>query len=122
MNQKITIEIDYELSEKITLENLKQLYESNCESYAALKLRCKNGEKLERYELEEMNDFKEIRKALKRVITYYMDPMQQKDAELRIKKLEAALREIADCCTLPAQNDYGMREIARKALEEKKDD
>jgi len=74
MNQKITIEINYELSEKITLENLKQLYESNCESYAALKLRRKNGERLERYELEGMNDFREIRKALKRVITYYMDP------------------------------------------------
>jgi hypothetical protein len=38
----------------------------------------------------------------------------------RIEKLEAALQEIADCCTLPAQNDYEMREIARKALEEEK--
>ena len=35
----------------------------------------------------------------------------------RIEKLEAALREIGDCCTLPAQNDFEMREIARKALE-----
>jgi hypothetical protein len=35
----------------------------------------------------------------------------------RIEKLEAALREIADCCTLPAQNDFEMRQIARKALE-----
>ena len=77
MSQSLTINIDYQLSDKITLENLKQSYESNCESYAALKLRRKNGEKLERYELEDMNDFKEIRKALKRVITYYMDPMQQ---------------------------------------------
>jgi hypothetical protein len=77
MSQTLTIEIDYQLSDKITLENLKQSYESNCESYAALKLRRKNGEQLERYELEDMNDFKEIRKALKRVITYYMDPMQQ---------------------------------------------
>ena len=74
MNQKISIEIDYELSDKITLENLKQSYEGNCESYAALKFRRKNGEKLERYELEEMNDFREIRKALKHVITYYMEP------------------------------------------------
>ena len=77
MSQTFTIQIDYQLSDKITLENLKQSYESNCESYAALKLRRKNGEKLERYELEDMNDFKEIRKALKRVITYYMDPFQQ---------------------------------------------
>ena len=77
MSQTLTINIDYQLSDKITLENLKQSYESNCESYSALKLRRKNGEKLERYELEDMNDFKEIRKALKRVITYYMDPMQQ---------------------------------------------
>jgi len=36
----------------------------------------------------------------------------------RIEKLEAALREITDCCTLPAENDFEMREIARKALEE----
>jgi hypothetical protein len=26
-----------------------------------------------------MNDFKEMRKALKRVITYYMDPYQQEE-------------------------------------------
>jgi hypothetical protein len=39
----------------------------------------------------------------------------------RIKKLEAALREIGDCCTLPAQNDFEMREIACKALEGKDD-
>lgn len=77
MSQSLTIQIDYQLSDKITLENLKQSYESNCESYAALKLRRKNGEQLERYQLEDMQDFKEIRKALKRVITYYMDPMQQ---------------------------------------------
>lgn len=79
MSQTLTIEIDYQLSDKITLENLKQSYESNCESYAILKLRHKNGEKLERYELEDMNDFNEIRKALKRVIKYYMDPFQQEE-------------------------------------------
>ena len=39
--------------------------------------------------------------------------------ESRIEKLEAALREIVDCVTLPAQNDFEMREIARKALEGK---
>ena len=39
--------------------------------------------------------------------------------EARIEKLEAALREIVDCVTLPAQNDFEMREIARKALEDK---
>jgi hypothetical protein len=77
MSQTLTIEIDYQLSDKITLENLKQSYESNLDSYRALKARVKNGERLERYELEDMKDFKEIRKALKRVITYYMDPFQQ---------------------------------------------
>jgi len=79
MSQKISIEIDYQLSDKITLESLKESYESNCNSYAALKARVKNGEKLERYELEDMKDFKEIRKALKRVIMYYMDPFQQEE-------------------------------------------
>jgi hypothetical protein len=39
----------------------------------------------------------------------------------RIEELQAALREIADCCTLPAQNDSEMREISRKALEGKDD-
>ena len=39
----------------------------------------------------------------------------------RIEKLEAALREIVDCVTLPAQNDFEMREIARKALEGRND-
>ena len=36
----------------------------------------------------------------------------------RIEELEAALREIVDCVTLPAQNDFEMREIVRKALED----
>ena len=36
----------------------------------------------------------------------------------RIEELQAALREIVDCITLPAQNDCEMREIARKALED----
>ena len=43
------------------------------------------------------------------------------DRERRIERLEAALREIVDCCTLPAQNDFEMRQIARKALERKND-
>tara|TARA_R110000868_G_scaffold39017_2_gene136254 strand:- start:224 stop:424 length:201 start_codon:yes stop_codon:yes gene_type:complete len=45
-------------------------------------------------------------------------PSRYKEAADRIEKLEAALREIADCVTLPAQNDFEMREIARKALED----
>lgn len=77
MKDTITIEIDYQLSDKITLNSLKESYESNLASYKALKRRFKDGEKLERYELEDMKDFKEIRKALERVIRYYMDPFQQ---------------------------------------------
>ena len=77
MSQSHTIQIDYQLSDKITLENLKQSYESNCDSYTAMKSRIKNGEKLKPYELEDLKDFKQMRKALKRVITYYMDPFQQ---------------------------------------------
>ncbi len=46
---------------------------------------------------------------------------ERQKASDRIEKLEAALREIGDCCTLPAQNDFEMREIARKALEGKDD-
>ena len=79
MSQTLTIQIDYELSDKITLENLKQSYESNCESYAAIKLRHKNGEKLERYELQDMKDFRRVRAALKRIIKSYMDPFQQEE-------------------------------------------
>lgn len=40
----------------------------------------------------------------------------------RVYELEAALRKIANCVTLPAQNDIEMREIASAALGEKKDD
>ena len=39
---------------------------------------------------------------------------------VRNTQLAAALREIADCCTLPAQNDFEMRKIACEALEETK--
>jgi len=41
--------------------------------------------------------------------------------QARINEFEAALRKIADCCTLPAGNDFEMREIARKVLEGKDD-
>jgi hypothetical protein len=54
-----------------------------------------------------------------RVLSHYMPECGQ--AADRIEKLETALREIADCVTLPAQNDIEMREIARKALEGKDD-
>jgi hypothetical protein len=46
---------------------------------------------------------------------------ERKEAADRIEQLEAALREIANCVTLPAQNDIEMREIACAALGEKKD-
>ena len=49
------------------------------------------------------------------------DAEELANAANRIEKLEAALREIVDCVTLPAQNDFEMREIARKALEGKDD-
>ena len=49
---------------------------------------------------------------------WYINPDGPEAAD-RIEKLEAALREIGDCCTLPAQNDFEMREIACKALEGK---
>ena len=54
--------------------------------------------------------------------TFY-DPLKESWTMVgdHIEKLEAALREIADCVTLPAQNDCEMREIARKALEGKDD-
>ena len=57
----------------------------------------------------------ELNRALNRVIDRW------EIQSVRIEKLEAALREIGDCCTLPAQNDFEMREIARKALEGKDD-
>jgi hypothetical protein len=79
MNQKISIEIDYELSDKITLENLKQSYEGILESYDILKLRIKHGARLERYELEDMKYFKKSLKAFKRVMQYYMESSQAKE-------------------------------------------
>ena len=73
------IKIDYEMADKITLANLKESYESLNVSIGSLKLRIKAGEYLERYEREDMRDFKRTRKAIKRTLMYYMDPMQQEE-------------------------------------------
>lgn len=73
--------------------------------------------------IEELLKFKMFRFAADKVALEVDQKLvnQLAAAHKRNKELETFLWEIANCVTLPAQNDIEMREIARAALGEKKD-
>ena len=68
MGMNLTLDIDFELADKITLANLKDSYVRIGKEIADVKA----IEKKERWHLEDLEDFKRNRKAIKKVIRYFM--------------------------------------------------
>ena len=68
MALNLSLDIDFELADKITLANLKDSYErigKEIEDVEAI-------ENKERWHKEDLEDFKKNRKAIKKVIRYFM--------------------------------------------------
>ena len=65
------LEIDYELADKITLQNLKYAYFSFCVDIKNFENK-KNANKLEEWQMEDLEYAKKMRKVFKKAIRYYM--------------------------------------------------
>jgi hypothetical protein len=68
------IEVGYQIADKITLDNLKVAYGYFCDDVERLE-----GEDLEEWQREDFEYAKKMRKALKKVISYYMTQSEQED-------------------------------------------
>jgi hypothetical protein len=66
------IEVDPQIADKITLDNLKVAYGYFCDDIERLE-----GEDLEDWQCEDFEYAKKMRKALKKVISYYMSESEQ---------------------------------------------
>jgi hypothetical protein len=66
------IEVDNQIADKITLDNLKVAYGYFCDDIERLE-----GEDLEDWQCEDFEYAKKMRKALKTVISYYMSASEQ---------------------------------------------
>lgn len=74
----ISIKLDYEMADKIVVEALKDSYNSITSDIRRLKRKSKTVD-LEDYEVQDLKDFKQNRKAIKRVICYYTTVDEQKE-------------------------------------------
>ena len=68
------IEVGYQIADKITLDTLKVAYGYFCDDIERLE-----GEDLEDWQREDFEYAKKMRKALKKVISYYMTQSEQED-------------------------------------------
>ena len=75
MGMNLTLDIDFELADKITLANLKDSYVRIGKEIADVKA----IEKKERWHLEDLEDFKRNRKAIKKVIRYFMTDQEAQE-------------------------------------------
>ena len=75
MGMNLNLEIDFELADKITLANLKDSYVRIGKEIADVKA----IENKERWHLEDLEDFKRNRKAIKKVIRYFMTDQEAQE-------------------------------------------
>lgn len=69
MSLDFSINIDLETADKITSENLKDSYIRICEDIASLEY---HYDDLEPFQLQDLKDYKKNRKAIKKVLRYFM--------------------------------------------------
>jgi hypothetical protein len=75
MAMNLTLDIDFEFADKITVANLKDCYERLGNEIRDVKA----IENKERWHLEDLEDFKKNRKAIKKVLRYFMTQAEAKE-------------------------------------------
>lgn len=75
MGMNLTLDIDFEFADKITVANLKDCYERLGNEIRDVKA----IENKERWHIEDLEDFKKNRKAIKKVLRYFMTQAEAKE-------------------------------------------
>lgn len=69
MSLNFSLDLDHEMADKITVENLKGSYIRICEDVSSLE---DQYDDLKPFELQDLKDYKKNRKAIKRTLKYFM--------------------------------------------------
>jgi hypothetical protein len=69
MSLNFSLDLDHEMADKITVENLKDSYIRICEDVSSLE---DQYDDLKPFELQDLKDYKKNRKAIKRTLKYFM--------------------------------------------------
>lgn len=75
MAMHLSLDIDYELADKITVLNLKDCYERLGNEIRDVKA----IENKERWHLEDLEDFKRNRKAIKKTLRYFLTAQEARE-------------------------------------------
>ena len=75
MAMNLSLEIDYEFADKITVLNLKDCYERLGNEIKDVKA----IENKEKWHLEDLEDFKKNRKAIKKTLRYFLTAQEAKE-------------------------------------------
>lgn len=67
----LNLDIDFELADKITVANLQESYRSLSQEISNMEIMMKT-QKLQGYEYQDYEDAKKNRKAIKKVLRYFM--------------------------------------------------
>ena len=76
MSLNFSLDLDHEMADKITSENLKDSYIRICEDIAELEY---DLNKLEPFQLQDLKDYKKNRKAIKKTLKYFMTYEEAED-------------------------------------------
>jgi len=69
MSLNFSLDLDHEMADKITVENLKDSYIRICEDVSSLE---DQYDDLKPFELQDLKDYKKNRKAIRRTLKYFM--------------------------------------------------
>ena len=75
MGTNLSLEIDYEFADRITVANLKDCYQRLGNDIRDVKA----IENKEKWHLEDLEDFKKNRKAIKKTLRYFLTAQQAKE-------------------------------------------
>jgi len=69
MSLNFSLDVDFEIADRITTHNLKDMYVRLCGDIERLE---NESDTLELYQLQDLRDFKKYRKAIKKTLKYFM--------------------------------------------------